>query len=152
MMVKARSGGGRYTDAMKQALILAGIAMLASASPAVAKPGKAKHNQGQHARVLDQGQGSLYGYGRGGCPPGLAKKNPQCMPPGQHKKMFGIGQRLPYDSNRLLGYNALPYDLRSQYGAQLDPYGRYYQQDNYLYRVDPTTMIVQQILGGLLRR
>lgn len=136
---------------MKQALILAGIAMLATASPAVAKPGKAKHNKGPHARVLDHGQGSLYGYGRGGCPPGLAKKNPRCMPPGQAKQAFRVGQRLPYGYNDVLGYNALPYDLRSQYGGQLDPYGRYVYQDNYLYRVDPATMIVQQILSGLLR-
>ena len=136
---------------MKQTLILAGIAMLATAGPAVAKPNHSKHNKGQHARVLDQGQGSLYGYGRQGCPPGLAKK-PRCMPPGQYKKQFQIGQRLPYGANGLLGYNALPYDLRSQYGAQLDPYGRYYYQDDYLYRVDPTTMIVQQVLRGLLYR
>ena len=26
------------------------------------------------------------GPGAGGCPPGLAKKNPDCMPPGQYKK------------------------------------------------------------------
>lgn len=135
---------------MKQALILAGIAMLASASPAVAKPGKAKHNTGQHARLLEHGQGAQYGYGRGGCPPGLAKK-PMCMPPGQYKKRFELGQRLPYGADRVLGYNALPYDLRNRYGAQLDPYGRYVRQDDYLYRVDPGTMVIQQILGGLLR-
>ena len=126
---------------MKQALILAGIAMLASAAPAAAQPGHAKHkNKGQHARVLGQGQGDLYGYGLGGCPPGQAKH------------LFNVGQRVPYGYNGLLGYNALPYDLRNQYGPQLDPYGRYIYQDNYLYNVDPKTMIVRSILNGLLYR
>lgn len=134
---------------MKQALILAGIAMLATAGPAVAKPNHSKHNKGQHARAL--APGLLNGHACAGSPPGLAKK-PMCMPPGQYKKQFQIGQRLPYGANGLLGYNALPYDLRNQYGAQLDPYGRYYQQDDYLYRVDPTTMVVQQVLRGLLYR
>lgn len=71
------------------------------------------------------------------------------MPPGQAKKL-ALGQRIPLGA-QLLGYNGLPYDVRSRYGAQLDPYGRYAYHDNYLYRVDPTTMAVQQILGGLLR-
>lgn len=35
--------------------------------------------------------------GKGGkaCPPGLAKKNNGCMPPGQAKKQWNIGQPLP---------------------------------------------------------
>ncbi|MBS0519436.1 MAG: hypothetical protein JSR90_12140 [Proteobacteria bacterium] len=34
-------------------------------------------------------------YMRGNCPPGLAKKNNGCLPPGQAKKMWAIGQPLP---------------------------------------------------------
>ena len=34
-------------------------------------------------------------YGRGNCPPGLAKKNNGCLPPGQAKKRYIVGQRLP---------------------------------------------------------
>jgi hypothetical protein len=34
-------------------------------------------------------------YGRGKCPPGLAKKNNGCLPPGQAKKRYVIGQPLP---------------------------------------------------------
>lgn len=137
---------------MKTLILIAGASLLASAGPALAKPNHAKHaSKGQHARVLSaHDNGSLYGVGRGGCPPGHAK-NPQCMPPGQYKKLFSVGQRLPYGPNGLLGYDALPYDLRNQYGSRLDPYGRYYYQDDYLYRVDPTTMVVQQILRGILR-
>ena len=134
---------------MKQALILAGIAMLASAGPAVAQPGHGKHgNKGHHGHVLGQ---QPFAPGINGCPPGLAKKSPRCMPPGQAKKLFNIGQRVPLGYNGLMGYNALPYDVRNHYGPQIDPYSRYIYRDNYLYRVDPRTMLVQQILGGLLR-
>jgi hypothetical protein len=31
----------------------------------------------------------------GHCPPGLAKKNNGCLPPGQAKKMWAVGQPLP---------------------------------------------------------
>jgi len=34
-------------------------------------------------------------HGRGNCPPGLAKKNNGCLPPGQAKKWYRIGHRLP---------------------------------------------------------
>ena len=34
-------------------------------------------------------------YGRGKCPPGLAKKNNGCRPPGLAKERYVIGQRLP---------------------------------------------------------
>jgi hypothetical protein len=34
-------------------------------------------------------------YGRGNCPPGLAKKHNGCLPPGQAKKRYIVGQRLP---------------------------------------------------------
>lgn len=42
--------------------------------------------------------GDYYGgmTSRGHCPPGLAKKNNGCMPPGQAKK-WAVGQRLPSD-------------------------------------------------------
>ena len=34
-------------------------------------------------------------YAAGNCPPGLAKKNNGCLPPGQAKKLWAIGQPLP---------------------------------------------------------
>lgn len=139
--------------AMKQALLLiAGAAALAFATPAFAKPGNGhgKGNKG-HSALLhgSHGKGSLYGKGLGGCPPGHAK-NPACMPPGQYKKLFEVGQRVPLGYRGLLGYDALPYDLRNRYGAGLDPYSRYIYRDDYLYRVDPATMVVSQILRAIL--
>ena len=34
-------------------------------------------------------------FGRGTCPPGLAKKHNGCLPPGQAKKRYVVGQPLP---------------------------------------------------------
>ena len=125
---------------MKHALLIAGAAALAFAGPALAKPG---HGKG-HAK----GHG-VHGYALAGCPPGLAKKNAECMPPGQHKKLFGVGQRWPGNYGYAWNYNQIPYDLRSRYG--FDPGYRYYYGDGYLYRVDPRTMLIQQVVSSLLR-
>lgn len=48
----------------------------------------------------------------GHCPPGLAKKNNGCMPPGQAKK-WRVGQPLPRD----VVYYPLPQDLIVRLGA-----------------------------------
>ena len=122
---------------MKQMILLAGAVALGFAGPAIAKPG---HGHGY-------GYGNGYGYG--GCPPGLAKKNNGCLPPGQAKKIYGVGQRLPFGAFSPYGYNRIPYDLRMQYG--LNPYGNYYYGNGYLYQVDPRTMLVQQVIAALLR-
>jgi Ni/Co efflux regulator RcnB len=63
-----------------------------------------KHKERREARVGryfdDDDRRSVRGYyvehygGGKGCPPGLAKKNNGCMPPGQAKK-YNIGQPLP---------------------------------------------------------
>jgi len=50
--------------------------------------------------INDRDRNSVYTYYRteyagGHCPPGLAKKNNGCLPPGQAKKMWVIGQPLP---------------------------------------------------------
>jgi hypothetical protein len=128
---------------MKHLLLLAGAAALASTAPAFAKPGKGhSHDQGY-------GINGPVGYGIGGCPPGLAKKHNGCRPPGQARKLYNIGQRFPLGYGNAWSYNQIPYDLRNQYG--LDRYGRYYYGDGYLYRVDPTTMVIQQVLSAILR-
>jgi hypothetical protein len=50
--------------------------------------------------VADRDRNAVYTYYRndfaaGNCPPGLAKKNNGCLPPGQAKKLWAIGQPLP---------------------------------------------------------
>lgn len=72
------------------------------------------------------------------------------MPPGQYKKLFEIGQRVPNGYDGLRSYDALPRELRMRHGGALDPNARYIYDQNYLYRVDPTTMVVRQILRSLL--
>ena len=129
---------------MKTLILLAGTTLLAAA-PAHSKPDHSNHGDKAHHA---QGHGA-HGYGKGGCPPGLAKKNAECMPPGQHKKLFNVGQRLPRGYNAYTSYNRIPYDLRRQYGLDRDD--RYIYRDHYLYRVDPKTMVVEQVLSAILR-
>ena len=71
----------------------------------------------QAARFADQHRAFVrdyYGqeYGRGFCPPGLAKKNNGCMPPGQAKK-WQVGRPLPRD----VVFYDLPPPLVVQIGA-----------------------------------
>jgi hypothetical protein len=75
-------------------------------------PGQGQgQGQGQGARgnqpaapanivVADRDRNAVYTYYRsdfaaGNCAPGLAKKNNGCLPPGQAKKLWAIGQPLP---------------------------------------------------------
>ena len=128
---------------MKALVLLSGAMALGMAGAALAGPGNG------HGRGHGYGVQGPVGYGMGGCPPGLAKKAVPCMPPGQAKKMYGVGQRLPLGYANPYRYNQIPYQLRNQYG--LNPYGSYYYGDGYLYRVDPRTMLVQQVISALLR-
>jgi Ni/Co efflux regulator RcnB len=50
--------------------------------------------------IADRDRNTVYSYYRnqyaaGNCPPGLAKKNNGCLPPGQAKKLWAMGQPLP---------------------------------------------------------
>jgi hypothetical protein len=127
---------------MKHLTILAGAAALLSTSPALAGPGHGNGN-GRH-----RAQGSM-AYRDGGCPPGLAKKHNGCLPPGQAKKLYNRGQRWPGHYGYAWNYNQIPYDLRNRY--DLDPDDRYYYGDGYLYQVDPTTMLISQVVSAILR-
>ena len=130
---------------MRKALFVAAIAMIGAPGVSLAKSDHANHGRGRAAPIAD----APVGFGAGGCPPGLKNKNAACMPPGRSKKLFEIGQRVPNGYKGLIAYNALPYDLRMGYGGALDPDARYIYDQHYLYRVDPGTMIVRQILRSL---
>jgi hypothetical protein len=133
---------------MKHIILIAGAAAFAVCAPAYAKPGMGHGNP--HAYGNSYGANGPVGYGVHGCPPGLAKKAVPCVPPGQAKKIYGIGERLPLGAFNPYAYNRIPYDLRTRY--DLSPYGNYYYGNGYLYRVDPRTMLVQQVVSALLRR
>lgn len=133
---------------MKQTLLILAASGLAFGAPALAKPGHGHHGNphGQSVNHVNHGKGTLYGYGQGGCPPGLAKKAIPCVPPGQAK----VGQVLATGLASPMTYGQIPYSVRNAY--DLSSRGRYYYGNGYLYRVDPTTMVVQQAIAAVLGR
>jgi hypothetical protein len=83
-------------------------------------------------------------YGGASCPPGLANRTPACVPPGQAKRMFREGQRVPTNFNLFTDYNSIPLDLRQRFNI---PSGyNYVYRDNSVYVVDPTTRVVRDII------
>lgn len=69
-------------------------------------------------------------YGRGSCPPGLAKKNNGCMPPGQANKLYAVGQPWP----PTLVFQPLPGPLLGRIGPPPPGYGYgYYGGDVIMY-------------------
>ena len=111
---------------MKKLILLVSVAAFAIGAPAVAQHGNghskqaksqsAKSNGKAHAKlggnhlVTAPNGGRLYALNaRGACPPGLAKKNNGCMPPGQAKN-WSRGQ--PLGSG--VGFVPLPADLLAQ--------------------------------------
>ena len=81
------------------------------------------------------------------CPPGLAKKNNGCLPPGQAKKMFRLGDRFERDRVRAL---ALPAGYRDLY-SDTPAYHYRYDDGGYIYRVDSGSNRISgliPLLGG----
>lgn len=98
------------------------LALLVAGTAFADQPGRGKGNAGRTAAqgtsisitigasdqaLIREYFGSALKSGR--CPPGLAKKNNGCQPPGQAKK-WAKGQRLPGD----VVFFDLPSDLRSR--------------------------------------
>lgn len=148
---------------MKHALIIATTLSFALVGAAAADPGKGKgqgKQGGAHvARSVDHSHANVVGPQREmrghqatangtWTPPGLAKK-PYGMPPGQAKKMWSQGDRLPdqyYSQQRYYVANPSAYNLAPA------PYGQRWVQvggNYYLTRTD--TGIVSQVVAALLR-
>lgn len=109
-------------------VILGVCAVLMVVTPVLAVAGnhKSKHkNKGSAASV-------------GHCPPGLAKKNPPCIPPGQAKK-YARGDYIDRDY-QIIG-------RPQQYG--LNRGDTYYRVGDYVYRVDPDTRKVLDLIGAI---
>ena len=83
------------------------------------------------------------------CPPGVAKKNNGCLPPGQAKKVFAQGQRVPTGYNYYTDFDNIPQQYRTQYN--LDPTQRYIYRDDRIYVVDPRTSLIQRVITSLIR-
>lgn len=84
-------------------------------------------------------------HGRGNCPPGLAKKNRQCLPPGQFKKRYVVGQPVPEGIEVL----AVPEDLVVRIGPPPSGY-RYGLIDGDVVQVTVSTRIVVDFIDGLV--
>lgn len=77
-----------------------------------------------------------------GCPPGLAKKGNGCLPPGQARKIFAVGQRLQPAWHS--GYE-LPRRYRAFYYDTPDAFYRY-DDDGYIYRVDAGSGLISALI------
>jgi hypothetical protein len=84
-------------------------------------------------------------HGRGSCPPGLAKQNNGCLPPGQARKRYVVGQPLPK------GVETRPpnAELRNRLGEP--PAGHLYVAvDGDLLELAVGTMLVVDAIDGLV--
>lgn len=84
-------------------------------------------------------------YGRGHCPPGLAKKRNGCLPPGIAKKRYAIGAPLPGG----IVLQPLPGDLARRLGPPPRGY-RYGIVDGDVVKLAIGSLLVVDALGGLL--
>ena len=120
---------------MKPILIalLAG-SMSISAGAALAKNEGKGHGKGQGNGNRDQVTRPV--QQANGCPPGLAKKNPPCIPPGQAKK-YNPGQHI---NNYVYIQNPGNYGLNNGY---------YVTAGNYVYRINKDTQEVLNLVGAV---
>ncbi len=99
--------------------------------------------QDQQRQAVSRYYGALQAKGR--CPPGLAKKNNGCMPPGQAKK-WSRGQPLPAS---LIQY-PVPRGVLSQIGLPPEGY-KYVRVANDLLLVALGTMLVVDAIEDLMK-
>jgi hypothetical protein len=84
-------------------------------------------------------------YGRGNCPPGLAKKHNGCLPPGQAKKRYQVGHALPPGTH----YQPVPPELQARIGKPPQGYV-YVTLDGDLLKLAVGTLLVVDAIDGLL--
>ena len=151
---------------MRRALALViPVLLIGLASPAWAdkdkdKGGKGnKHGQGggpavvvQPVRVVvpAQDRAIVYQYYRteysaGRCPPGLAKKGNGCLPPGQAKKLWVVGQPLP----PAVVYEPVPRAVVQQL-APVPPGYDYVRVDNDVLLMDMTNRMVADVVNDIV--
>ncbi|WP_225027123.1 hypothetical protein [Xinfangfangia pollutisoli] len=120
---------------MKRIFLLSALALSLATAPALAdgKKGKGHHKHG-HAQAVQF------------CPPGLAKKNPPCVPPGQARKHVDPDPH--YHVYRVGDYIQRDYVVvRDPAPYGLDPRGTYWRVGDNLFRVDGQSGQVLATLG-----
>jgi hypothetical protein len=85
-------------------------------------------------------------HGRGGCPPGLAKKGNGCLPPGQAKKRYSVGHAVV----KGVVVEPVPAELSIRIGAPPAGYA-YAMVDGDLVKLAVGTMLVVDAIEGLVR-
>ncbi|MBE2277665.1 MAG: excinuclease ABC subunit A [Rhodobacteraceae bacterium] len=126
---------------MHRSVFVAALVLALTALPAAAEKAKGnKHGHGGHGN-----------HAAAFCPPGLAKKDPPCLPPGQAKKRDGghvdddhvhvyrVGDTIRGD------YILIRDPLR--YG--LEPAGTYWRVGDELFRVDSASGQILTVLGSI---
>ena len=89
------------TTGLHTRFIVAALAAVLAAPVASAKNKDKGHKKHSDTVVFVDADRNAYNrywldtYGRGKCPPGLAKKGNGCLPPGQAKKRYVVGHPLP---------------------------------------------------------
>lgn len=134
----------KLTAKLTTALVLAALGV----SPVAADPGRGNGNgkgalahrqQNEHGpKVIHRVQTRYVSN----CPPGLAKKNPPCVPPGQVGKRYGIrvGDTLRIGDYRIIR-DFDRYDLERRQGWD------YYRDEDRIYRVDSGTRKILAVLN-----
>ena len=89
-------------------------------------------------RVANRDYNDGFGGFANGCPPGLAKKNNGCLPPGQAKKFLGARLQNAFANTQL------PYQYRSWYRDDGDHFFR--SGDGYIYRVNRSNDLVDGLI------
>ncbi|SCM68468.1 hypothetical protein [Donghicola eburneus] len=85
---------------------------------------------------------TAFAAGNGNCPPGLVKKNPPCVPPGQAKKGHDGGHFQRGD--HIDHYDRL--DQPNRYGLND---GNYVVSNGYVYRINEQTGEVLALIGAM---
>jgi hypothetical protein len=97
--------------------------------------------------VDDRREGYRYSmrWGANACPPGLAKRDNGCMPPGQVVR-WTRGARIPH-GYAYTSYDRIPVRYRERYS--LSPNYNYVYRDNRIYVVDRRTSLIDRIIDNL---
>ena len=86
------------------------------------------------------------GFARGfvnGCPPGLAKKNDECLPPGQYKKLVGTVIPATYSTRSLFGPYRDWYRDDDRFIYRMGP-------DGYIYRVNRADNLIDALIPSYM--